>query len=105
MHNHKIIEKIIEEAERQGALSKIALDVGEISEFEGGEIAEEIEEHTGWDVEISDKESKIECGCRYAGRARILDRGHGYCIFDCPVCGNKKVKILEGAEIKLRGVE
>ena len=105
MHNHKIIQKIIEEAKRQGAEGKIVLEVGEISEFEGGEIAEEAGEHTGWDVEIISKESKIECSCGYSGRARILDRGHGYCIFDCPVCGNKKVKILEGAEIKLMGVE
>jgi len=105
MHNHKIIQKIIEEAKRQGAEGKIVLEVGEISEFEGGEIAQEVEEHSGWDVEIISKESKIECSCGYSGRARILDRGHGYCIFDCPVCGNKKVKILEGAEIKLMGVE
>ena len=105
MHNHKIIQKIIEEAKRQGAEGKIVLEVGEISEFEGGEIAQEVEEHSGWDVEIISKESKIECSCGYSGRARILDRGHGYCIFDCPVCENKKVKILEGAEIKLMGVE
>jgi len=37
-------------------------------------------------------------------KARILDKGHGYCLFNCPKCEGKP-EILQGGEIKIVGVE
>ena len=42
-----------------------------------------------WDVEVNFVKSKIECYCGYNGEANIIERGHGYCLFNCPSCFGK----------------
>jgi Zn finger protein HypA/HybF involved in hydrogenase expression len=53
------------------------------------------------------RKSKIKCKCGYIGRAKILDRGHGYCVWNCPKCGlsGKNVRVLDGGEIKVTEIE
>lgn len=52
-------------------------------------------------------ESKIKCKCGFIGRAEILDRGHGFCVWSCPSCGlsGRNVEVLGGGEIKVVEVE
>lgn len=69
---------------------------------------EELKElHEGcreWKFEVVFVKSKVKCPCGYEGQAGIVDRGHGYCIFNCPECG-KKPDVLEGGEIKIIQIE
>lgn len=58
----------------------------------------------GLQFKLTLKQSKVRCSCGYEGRAAIIDRGHGYCLFNCPECGEKP-KVLEGGEIKIVEVE
>ena len=104
MHEHKIVNKIIEEAKKIGVERFIELEVGELAEFCCDELKEELQNHVDWEIKFNERESKVKCECGYLGRANILDKGHGYCIFNCPICLNKP-EVLEGGEIKIIGAE
>ena len=103
MHEAVIANKIIQEAKKQGAEKELSLEVGELCEIEAHELEEALENLVPWKLNVQERKSKIECACGYAGRARIIDKGHGYCVFNCPNC-NKKPNVLEGGEIKIIGV-
>jgi Zn finger protein HypA/HybF involved in hydrogenase expression len=104
MHELAIAEKIIDEAKKNGAKRAIKLEVGELCEVEAHEIKEVIERMTKWKVKTVEVEGKIKCKCGYEGEANIVDKGHGYCVFNCPEC-DSKADVLEGGEIKIIGVE
>ena len=57
-----------------------------------------------WKIIIEFEQSKIQCNCGYKGKANIIDKGHGYCIYDCPNC-HKNPKVLEGGSIKIIEIE
>jgi len=100
MHEQRIVHKIIEEAEKQGKVSSLVLEVGELNEITPEELGEHLKEHVSWKINVKERKSKIECKCSYRGRAEILDRGHDYCLFRCPKCHNKP-RVIEGGEIKI----
>ena len=104
MHEFRIATQIVEQAKKAGAKRKLHFEVGELAEIEPREIMEALMNMTDWKVFVSPKKGKIFCDCSYSGPAKILDRGHGYCLYVCPKCGNKP-KMVEGDKIKIKGVE
>ena len=103
MHDVAIAKEIIKKAKELGATKGIHLEVGELAEFPADELVENIKNITCWDIKVDAKDSKVQCGCGYEGRAQILEKGHGFCFFNCPKCGGKPV-VMEGGEIKIIGV-
>ena len=131
MHEMMIAEKVVREARRAGATKFLRVEVGELSEITASELEEGlrnvlgvqivdgIEGHSvtqmgveelsfdSWEFKVDFVESVIECKCGYRGRAGIVDRGHGYCVWDCPSChrAGKEVEVLEGGAIRVTEVE
>lgn len=105
MHETAIANKIITEARKQKTkISFLGVEVGELAEVEAHEIEEALKNLTKWSIKVNEKESKIKCSCGYEGRANIIDRGHGYCIFNCPKCENKP-NVLDGRDIRIIKIE
>ena len=104
MHEIKIAQKIIKEAKKQGVKQEIEIEVGELSDIASDELKEALAGLIRWKITAVERKSKVQCACGYVGRAEIIDRGHDYCIFKCPQCGNNP-NVLEGGEIKLIGVK
>lgn len=103
MHEITIANKIIQEIKKQGARKSIKLEVGELSNIGKDELEETLNKLTKLEIKVINKKSKIKCNCGYIGKARIIEKEHDYCIFNCPKCGNKP-EVLEGGEIKIIGV-
>lgn len=103
MHEIVFAKKVLKEAKEQGATHEIEVEVGELCEIEAHELKDALTDLTGWNIIANEKESKIKCKCGYIGRARIVDKGHGYCYFNCPRCSSHP-QVLEGGEIKIVGV-
>lgn len=133
MHEINIAERVFREARKAGAMRFLKVEVGELCEITVEELEEglrkvtsptvveslkdyggtvlqnfsgELDIEGGWDFKVDFVESKIKCKCGYEGRAKILDRGHGYCLFSCARCGETSgIEVLEGGVIKVVGVE
>jgi len=89
------------EAEHKHAHDSHANHTHDISQKDVDDLKSTIE---GWKFEVTEVKSKIKCDCGFQGVAKIVDRGHGYCVFSCPFC-NSKPDVLEGGEIKIVAVE
>lgn len=107
MHEIAFADKVLREAEKAGATRYLSVEVGELCEIEADELEEAFENLVDWKLNITERKSKISCQCGYVGEARIVDRGHGYCVWNCPSCGlsGKNINVLEGGEIKIVEVE
>ncbi|MBS3126302.1 hydrogenase maturation nickel metallochaperone HypA [Candidatus Woesearchaeota archaeon] len=103
MHETLIAKRILEEAKKAGAKKALEVEVGELGEVTPEEVEETLRNMTRWRVKVSFKRSRVSCKCGYQGPAHIVEKGHGYCVFDCPRCG-KKPDVLEGGEIKVIGI-
>jgi Zn finger protein HypA/HybF involved in hydrogenase expression len=104
MHEIAIAQRVVEEAKKQGAKSKFIVEVGELNEITKNELDGALKQATDMDFEIKEKESNVKCDCGNEGRAKIVDRGHGYCVYNCAKCEGK-VEVLEGKDLKILGVE
>ena len=104
MHEKEITQKVIDEAQEMGATEAVRVEVGELAEISPDEMQEALEKMTDWEVRVDYKESKVECECGYVGRARIVEKGHGYCIFNCPKC-DRKPEVINGGDIKVIEVD
>ncbi|MFH1376225.1 MAG: hydrogenase/urease maturation nickel metallochaperone HypA [Candidatus Woesearchaeota archaeon] len=104
MHEITIANKIIEEAKKQGASKSMKIEVGELCELTALEIEEALRKLIDWNLEVNFVKSLVKCSCGYEGSARIVERGHGFCYFNCPSCGGNP-KVLKGGEINITGVE
>ena len=104
MHEQGIISQVIDRAMHAGATRKIIVEVGELCTITPLHLQEHLAAVVNWEVETIYRPAKVSCSCGYEGRAAIIDKGHGYCLFNCPECGEKP-KVLEGGEIKIIEVE
>ena len=104
MHETIICKKIIEQAKKAGCSKSVHVEVGELTELSPEEVEETLKHMAEWNVKVSFQKSEVKCNCSYAGEAKIIDKGHGYCYFKCPKCGENP-KVLKGGEIKIIGVE
>jgi len=133
MHEINIADKVLREARNAGAKSFFRVEIGALCEITADELEEGLKmltevsvvgnynvfgnvilQKSGGDLRDSEinfkvdfKQSRIKCKCGYSGRANIVDRGHGYCVWNCPRCGlsGKNVAVLDGGEIKIIEVE
>lgn len=134
MHEINIADRVFREAKKAGASKFLKVEVGELCEITKEELENGLKSVTGpavveslqdfggtvlqksgevfeldseWKFEVDFVESEILCVCGYAGRAEIMDRGHGYCLYGCPQCGETggNVEVLKGGEIKVVEVE
>lgn len=104
MHEIAIAQAIVDEAKKQGAEKGIQVEIGELAELTPEELEQALKGVTKMFVQVDYKESLVKCACGYEGKANILDKGHGYCYFNCPNCGSKP-QVIDGGGIKLIGIE
>ena len=134
MHEINIADRIFRDARGAGATHFLRVEIGELCEITKEELEEGLGKVTNvnvvgslqdfggtilqssnsekdfelgeWKFKVDFVESKIKCSCGFEGRAKILDRGHGYCLYGCPSCGStgEKVSVIKGGEIKIVGV-
>lgn len=102
MHEVNIAKQIIEKAGDN--VKSIKISVGELCDFFPNEIKETLEKITGWNVDVVEEESLIECSCGYKGKARVIEKEHGFVLFVCPKC-KKKPKVLRGDGVKIVRIE
>lgn len=104
MHEIVIAERIIKEAKKFGDVSEVNIVLGELCNITKEELLETLGYLVTWKINIQNEESKIESSCGYSGKANIIDRGHGYCIFNCPKC-DQKPNVIRGGDIRIIGVK
>ena len=105
MHEHAAIEGIIQtvKAHAKGTVSRVELEVGELSPFEAQHLIEHLKERVDWEIDAIETPSLVECSCGFKGRAKILEREHDFVFFTCPACG-KKPSVLFGDQIKIKKI-
>ncbi|MBU0977146.1 MAG: hydrogenase maturation nickel metallochaperone HypA [Nanoarchaeota archaeon] len=136
MHEINIADRVLREARKAGATHFLRVEIGELCEVTkeeleeglhkvmapvvveslrdfGGTVlqssafVEELEDQK-WECAVDFVESRVRCEkCGFEGRAKISDRGHGYCLWECLRCGKsgKDVEVLAGGEIRVVEVE
>lgn len=101
MYEIGLASKLIDEAIRQNEnVKELKLEVGELAEVDAADLEKALKQMVDWKVDVEPKKSKVKCECGYSGEARIVERGNGYCIYNCPKCGHKPF-ILEGGDIRI----
>jgi len=100
MHEHSFIQAIIQPIENKENVKKVELELGELAGIESSHLKEHLTDETGWEVEIKEKKSEVECDCGYIGPAKIKQRLHDLVIFECPKCGNLP-EVRQGKDIKI----
>ena len=103
MHELFAVQKLIEEAKKQGEVVEIRLELGELAPVEDHDLIKVFKNLTEWKVVITPLKAKVKCECGYEGEPKIVDRTHDSVVYVCPKCG-KKPKIEEGDEIILSEV-
>lgn len=107
MHETVICKKIIEQAKQaqpDQAIKAIEIEVGELADLTASEVEETMKQLTDWEIKVNFVKNKIKCNCGYSGGANIVEKGHGFCVFNCPECKGKP-EVLEGGHIKIIGIE
>jgi len=110
MHEISICNRILEEAKKAGAIKSITIEVGELATLSGKEIIDTCKDlDPKIKIYIKEIKNKISCPiCEKENSATILEKGHGYAIYECssPQCRNKKdLKILQGGSIRIVEIE
>ena len=103
MHEVNIAKRIMQKVGDK-KIKKIKISVGELCDFFPEEIKETLEKLSGWEVEVVEEESYIECECGYKGRTKIIEKAHGFILYTCPKC-NRKPVVLKGDDVKILEVE
>ena len=105
MHEHIIVDQIIKEAEKQGKVKRILIEVGDLANMLPKDLEEALKAKVDWKVEIDETESLIRCSCGYEGKAKIVEKEHDSTIFCCPKCDYMGPKVISGDEIIIKEVE
>ncbi|NQV08487.1 hydrogenase maturation nickel metallochaperone HypA [Candidatus Woesearchaeota archaeon] len=104
MHETVICFKIKEEAEKQGNVKEIVLEVGELAEIRAHDLEHHLRDMTGWKIDVSETKSEVSCECGFEGAPKIIEKGHDFCLFECPKC-EKAPKVIKGDEVKIVSVK
>ena len=105
MHEQAIAKDIIYEASKQGKVTSITVEVGDIAHLPLHELEEVLKTMTTWKVVMKKKRAKVHCTCGFIGEPVIMEKGHDHNIFKCPKCNALMPKVLEGKDIVLVNVE
>lgn len=104
MHEHSFIQKIIEQVPEKEKVIEIEIELGELVGIEPEHLKKHLIDETNWNIKITTIKSKIKCSCGYSGQAKILQRLHDIVIYECPMCKNDILEVLEGKDIKITKV-
>jgi len=108
MHEISICKRIYDEALEAGAKSSITLKVGDLAHCSAEEIEDTMHDIApGFEIKTIKEKAMTHCPkCSTLAKPNILEKGHGYAIYECQKCQNKKdLKILAGGSIKITEVE
>ncbi len=103
MHELFAVQKLIEEAQKQGKVKAIEIELGELAPVHDHDLLKTFKQLTNWKVKVTETKAKVRCECRYEGEPKIIERTHDAVLYTCPKCG-KKPAIVEGDEIVLKEV-
>ena len=103
MHETVIAENIIIEARKQGIVSSIKLEIGELAHVPPHELLECLQKLVNWKIVHKIIPAEADCSCGFKGHPKILDRGHDYFMIECPEC-RETPKLISGTEIKIVSV-
>jgi Zn finger protein HypA/HybF involved in hydrogenase expression len=104
MHETVIAKQIIEEAMKHGKVKEITIEVGDIAHLPANEMKEVMQNMTKWKIIVKQKKAKVKCDCGYTGEPKIIEKKHGFVLFECPKCGSMP-KVLEGEDIIIKEVK
>ena len=105
MHETAIAQDLIETAKKQGDVTGMTVEVGELAHIPAKDLEPTLAELCPWPVEMIEVESKVKCTCGFSGRPKILDKGHDHTVWACPECENLMPKALSGDQIILTKVD
>ena len=104
MHEQSIAQQITREAQAQGEVLAIVVEVGDLAHLPAGEMREVLEKMTEWEVKVKAQKSKVKCKCGFIGEPKILQQMHDHNIYECPACAASMPDIVEGDQIVLKEV-
>jgi Zn finger protein HypA/HybF involved in hydrogenase expression len=100
MHEIAIARNIIKQAQKQGKVQSITIEVGEVAHLTTAELEPILKSLVDWEINLQEIKAQAKCQCGFSGSPRILARGHDSCLYECPICG-KVPEIVVGGDIKL----
>ncbi|MBL7054601.1 hydrogenase maturation nickel metallochaperone HypA [Candidatus Woesearchaeota archaeon] len=103
MHETAFINKITKEAEKQGNVTAVVIEIGELAGIQAEHLEEHLKEAVNWDIKIIKKDSLVICDCGFKGRPKIIEKAHDFTLFECPECKSIP-KILDGDKVILKRV-
>jgi Zn finger protein HypA/HybF involved in hydrogenase expression len=103
MHETVIANNIIKEAEKQGQVQELYLEIGELAHVPANELLECLKTLVDWKINSKEIQAKVKCSCSYEGHPTILERGHDSFLIECPKCKSIP-EITEGKDIKITKV-
>lgn len=105
MHETIICGKLVEEAKKYGKVLGVTIEAGELGPLSADEIEHSLSHLVDWDLDVTETPAEVRCGCGYEGRPRIVERGHDFVVFCCPVCKELSPSVVSGDQIILREVK
>ncbi len=103
MHETIIARKIIEQAEAQGHVTEIYLELGELGHVPPEELIACLKELVDWKIHYTEKPAKVRCSCGFEGHPDVLERGHDHFIIECPQCKGMP-EVIDGTDFTLQKV-
>lgn len=100
MHETMIAKNIIKEAQKQGQVEEIFLEIGQLAHVPLHDLVPCLESLVNWTVYAKEKKAQVQCACGYAGRPKILERKHDSFVIACPKCKDKPT-LTDGTDIKI----
>src|SRR3989339_401772 len=103
MHETIIANNIIKEANKHGHVKEIYLEIGALAHIPKNDLLECMKKLVSWKIHATEKNAQVKCSCGFAGKPKILERGHDYFFIECPKC-RKVPELLYGKDIKIMKV-
>jgi len=104
MHEGAIADQIITEANEQGLVLGITVEVGDLAHLPAKDLDVALKARVDWNIEIIEKKAHVKCSCGYEGEPKIIEKRHELTLFECPKCGNIP-QIIDGDQIILKEVQ
>lgn len=95
--------KIIEQAQAQGNVKAIYLELGELGHVPPKELVDCIKALVPWEIHYTEKPAQAKCSCGFEGHPNVLERGHDHFIVECPNC-KEMPEITDGTDFTLQKV-
>lgn len=100
MHEHAIIDSVINNIKDIEKVKEAHFEVGELAGIEANHLKKHLKQKVKFKIQVKSKRSKVKCECGFKGHPKILEILHDMTIYECPKCGALP-KILEGKDIKI----